>query len=395
MNPPARQTSFSRSDASRQRHELAGIEVLRFVCALAVLVWHYQHFLFVGQYDAAQAAAMRPALPLYWLLRDAYEQAWWPVEFFWVISGFIFYRHYAQPIFERRVPISEFATRRFSRLYPLHIVSLMLVALLQYIYARTHGQSFIYDNNTPGAFLSQLFFASYWFSWQTLSFNGPVWSISAEILIYFLFFCTVRALGAKPVIAIVMSGLGGMLLYSGLSHLIFNNTVFECTMLFFAGGVAQWLSKQRLALALSICVGAPIVVLLALQVVHICLSVIVVLAMCFVLFFARFGETRPGSILRRFSFLGNATYSSYLLHFPIQLGVVTIVDAVGYDRAVFLSPIVFITYMTGVIAVSLAVYHLLERPAQDWIRGRLGGFLNHTLNSGPLTPKRSSSAASA
>ena len=31
---------------------LIGLEVLRFLAAVGVLVWHYQHFLFVGPYQS-------------------------------------------------------------------------------------------------------------------------------------------------------------------------------------------------------------------------------------------------------------------------------------------------------------------------------------------------------
>ena len=54
----------------------------------------------------------------------------------------MFYWTYARSIFERRTRFNEFVSRRFSRLYPLHIVT--LVAALQFLYFHSHGQSFIY-----------------------------------------------------------------------------------------------------------------------------------------------------------------------------------------------------------------------------------------------------------
>jgi peptidoglycan/LPS O-acetylase OafA/YrhL len=36
--------------SAKDEDALAGIEPLRFVCAVAVLIWHYQHFMFVGPY---------------------------------------------------------------------------------------------------------------------------------------------------------------------------------------------------------------------------------------------------------------------------------------------------------------------------------------------------------
>lgn len=353
---------------SSHAHELVGIEVLRFLCAFMILVFHYQHFFFVGEYDAAGALVIRSMLPFYTLLRFAYAQGFWAVEVFWAISGFIFYWRYARPILDRQVGLLEFATRRFSRLYPLHVCTLLLVALMQYLYIRSHGQNFIYPNNSAGAFVAQFFFASNWFSWQTFSFNGPVWSISVEILIYFAFFWTIRAFGAAPVVATGAAAFAWVLVRSDLSVLVLNKSVFECIVLFFAGGLVQWLSSQRIALALSATILAIVGSLLALHVVHLGLSVVAILSGCLVLSFARSGEMKAGVLFKRAAFLGNATYSSYLLHFPIQLAMVTVVDAAGYSRAIFFNPIMMVAYLALVILLSLAVYYWFELPAQKWIR---------------------------
>lgn len=367
MNPSADEHHSSRRTTSNHVHELAGIEVLRFLCAFAILIWHYPHFFFLGPVDDAQLLAIRPTLPLHWLLRDLYAQGWTAVQVFWCISGFIFYWRYAQQIFDRRIEIGEFATRRFSRLYPLHIVTLIIVALLQYLYFRSHEQYFIVADNNAGAFLAQLFFASNWFDWQSESFNGPIWSISVEILVYFGFFYAMRAIGANPIVAIAISAASLVLFHSGLS-LLHMKKVCECIVLFFAGGTAQLLSKQRFALPISVCVGAATIALLAVNVIHISLGVVAILAVCLVLSFARFGEMKSGSFLKHAAFLGNATYSSYLIHFPIQLAMVTVLDAMGYSRTIFLSPVALVTYLAVVIVASLFVFHLFEAPAQDWLR---------------------------
>lgn len=76
MNP-----NLSRSE------KLLGLEVLRFISALAVLVWHYQHFYCVGD---RLADFKREEQPLYFLLRPFYEHGYNGVQIFWCISGFIF-----------------------------------------------------------------------------------------------------------------------------------------------------------------------------------------------------------------------------------------------------------------------------------------------------------------
>ena len=352
----------------KQAHELAGIEVLRFVCAFAVLIWHYQHFFFVGLFDEAQGAAMRPAFPFYRLLRHLYEHGHWPVQIFWVVSGFIFYWTYAGPIFERRTSLGDFVTRRFSRLYPLHIVTLVLVATLQSLYFHSHGQSYIYGPNNTSAFFAQLFFASNWFAWQPFTFNGPIWSISAEILIYGGFFCVVRALGSNVFAAITVSVLAWFIFRSSIGNQLISENVFECATLFFTGGVACWLSKHRYAIALAACALAIALGLLAAGIVESHFGAAIFLAPCVVLAFVWLGQSKMGVVMRPFASLGNATYSSYLIHFPIQLAVVITTDALGLSRSLFASPVAFLAYLATVTASALLVYRLFEAPAQNRIR---------------------------
>jgi peptidoglycan/LPS O-acetylase OafA/YrhL len=369
MNLRAAESDSSKQPRFSQAHELAGIEVLRFLCALAILICHYQHFFFVGAPDDTQVLAIRPMFPAYWLLRYLYEHGWYAVQVFWCISGFIFYWRYAHQISDCRVGIGEFVTRRFSRLYPLHFVTLLLVAALQYLYFRSHGQNFIHLDNSAGAFFTQLLFASNWFTWQGGSFNGSIWSISVEILVYFGFFYIVRALGANPIVAAVVSGAGLLLFYSSFSLFHMKN-VCECAVLFFAGGAIQFLTKQRLALLISVFLGTVMIVLLAADVIGLNLGVMVILDVCLVVSFARFGEMKCGSVFKHIAFLGNATYSSYLVHFPIQLGMVMALDYMGFSRTVFFSDIALVTYLGLVISISLVVYYLFESPAQDWLRSR-------------------------
>lgn len=358
-----------KASISSQTHELAGIEVLRFLSALAILIWHYQHFFFVGEPDSAQALSLRHAQPFYWPLQFAYEGGFWAVQVFWGISGFIFYWTYAQPIADRRVGLAEFAVRRFSRLYPLHIATLMIVALLQYFYLRSHAQPFIYRDNSFSAFIEHLFFASNWIKTQTWSFNGPVWSVSVEILVYFGFFAVVRMIGPAPATALSVCGLSWVLSQIRFNYIIpVDSAVLKCALLFFAGGFALWLSRHPQGVLSSLCIGVVTAVLLASGLIHAGSGVILILTVCSVVVFARIGEWKGGVILKRLAFLGNATYSSYLLHFPIQLGMVIIVDAMGYSRTIFLAPVMFVTYLSFVIGISLAVYRVFERPAQRWIR---------------------------
>jgi len=361
----------------KKDQELAGIELLRFICAFVVLIWHYQHFLVLSASDENILAQLRSELPLHALFLPAYKYGYWAVQVFWLISGFIFYRQYANSISRRTVSIGEFSVRRFSRLYPLHFATLLIVALGQTIYLSLHGTSLIYHNNTAVSFAYQLFFASSWFSWQQTNFNGPIWSISSEIPVYFLFFLTVRLFGPSVLVALLGWAISWILSETHFAESFLNPNILSCAAFFFAGGVVQRFSKYRGTFWVGVGLGVATAALIAL---HFCIvdtKTVLVLAASAVIIFSSV-EIRVFSPL---SFLGNATYSSYLIHFPLQLFIIILFDQLRLSGSFFFHPAAFIGYLCSVTIVSLAVYQWFEKPAQDWIRSMFKSSLSPKLRS--------------
>jgi len=344
------------------QHELHGIEVLRFLCAVSILIFHYRHLVFRGVLDLATAASVHPHLPFYVPLQLIYTHGASAVEAFWAISGFIFYWRYADWIRAGDIGLWRFAVNRFSRLYPLHLVTLIAVAVLQFFYLRSHGSYFIYGDNSPRAFLEHLFFASNWLAKEPYSFNGPVWSVSVEVLVYIGFFFIALRAGGRPIPAFVAC-IGAFAVPFVLQTPI-SDFVWECLSFFFAGGLAYWLWRTGWAIGALMMVAA-IMLSAAARHIHLGTFGVLLSAMWLVLAFACIGKA---AVVRRLSFLGNLTYSSYLVHFPIQLILVQLVDMTGWGRTVFLSRLTFGLYLLLIAMVSLALYYAFERPAQNWLR---------------------------
>jgi len=82
-------------------------------------------------------------------------------------------------------------------------------------------------------------------------------------------------------------------------------------------------------------------------------------------------DRRWNSIGKHFAFLGNISYSSYLLHFPLQLVFLLAVLFTGGSVTVFRSIWVFLVYFAILIPLSLASYYQFERPMQDFLRRKL------------------------
>jgi peptidoglycan/LPS O-acetylase OafA/YrhL len=207
---------------------LLGVELLRFACALAVLVWHYQHLGFVGLH--LPAGFVPEQQPFFALLRPLYRHGFHGVEVFWCISGFIFFWKYGGAIARRTVGGYRFFVLRFSRLYPLHFATLLFMAVMQQIYLRHNHSYFVYGANDLPRFVLQLFIASNWLTWEE-SFNGPIWSISVEILVYGLFFLTLRYLSPSALTCAVMATLGAAVALLWLPAL----PLFWCVMYFYVG----------------------------------------------------------------------------------------------------------------------------------------------------------------
>jgi peptidoglycan/LPS O-acetylase OafA/YrhL len=214
--------------------EFAGLEIARFLCALAAIFWHYQHFFVEGIYAGRESSLDRTArFPLYCIFGFFYEHG----DILDDISGFIFFWKYSDSINSRKISAYRFFVLRFLRLYPLHFATLIIVALLQLIYIQTHGISFVYSHNDALHFTLQLAFASNWIDELPMMFNGPIWSAPVEVLVYGFFFVVVSFL--RPSLSLCLIVCVVVHFAERAAAQIYMQAVFQCIEFFFLGGATQ------------------------------------------------------------------------------------------------------------------------------------------------------------
>jgi peptidoglycan/LPS O-acetylase OafA/YrhL len=347
-------------------NKLLGLEALRFLAALAVLLWHYVHFAYVAD---KPVDLVREQLPLYDLLQPFYLAGKYGVWVFWCISGFIFFWKYRDAISDRSMRGWTFLVYRLSRLYPLHFVTLLIVALLQAIYFRQQGYFFVYQANDLQHFLLQIFMASDWVAQDSNSFNGPIWSISAEVLVYIAFFLMLRFVTRSPWLNLVVIAV----------CLNVNSQVAACLAFFYAGGLAaiirQSLTSMRLTVAIERAAWCVVIVvpasvwLFGLQSRMLdwilLLSYTPVLLLCLTCKIAL-----PASAAKLVEAAGNMTYSSYLLHFPIQL-LIALGFAMSGRPIPYYDGWFFAAFVTVTLLASYLTYRYFEAPAQALLRHTL------------------------
>jgi peptidoglycan/LPS O-acetylase OafA/YrhL len=353
---------------SQETNKLLGLEALRFVTAFAILVFHYRHFAFVAD---KPVGLVSERLPLYGLLQLFHDFGALGVWVFWCISGFIFFWKYRDSIAQRSVGGWKFFVLRFSRLYPLHLVTLLVVALLQPMYFNLHGYFFVYQDNDLPHFLTQLFMASEWGFVEGFSFDGPIWSVSVEVLVYLFFFLFLLVSRLWLLNAIFAAWLG-------VAFFNTNGQVSLCLAFFYMGGLA---AVARRAVAASrfkriaeagawfavAAVGPLVVFLLRSQFDSFKVSLFVTYTP--ILLFCLSREIAvPGWMQAVIEAAGNMTYSSYLLHFPVQLVIVLCFAAAGRPIPVY-SGALFAVYLLTTLLLSYFTFRFFEAPAQRLIRG--------------------------
>lgn len=360
-----------------QHSKIIGIELLRFVSAFAVLVWHYQHFAFgINGIDI-----QRDAQPFYNLLSFFYNYGANGVQVFWCVSGFIFFYKYLDALSAGRMSFAQFSLNRFSRLYPLHAITLLLVALLQPAYELMNGYYFVYPFNDIKHFLLNVLLISHWGFESGFSFNAPIWSVSVEIVVYLAFFALVSRLALIPAYA-AAGGLLVLLLFFGRYEMA------QCLAYFFVGGALAvcrfqpgWLFRKDSGKSLGFVVCGLVLVstvtglyglrragLYQDQVAWLFqLSFVALLVHLFVLC-NRFFLFAP----RLWIFLGNLTYASYLMHFPIQLGFAVAFSWLGVTLD-YRSSLLFVFFLTLTFVLSALTYKFVEMPLQHTIRKRFRG----------------------
>jgi peptidoglycan/LPS O-acetylase OafA/YrhL len=171
-----------------QNYRLHSLDALRTVAAFAVFLAHWpEHFFSVKNFAQPFIRA-----PFYEWLSIAYINGASAVILFFCLSGFIFYWLYAEAVHTRGISFGRFAVLRLSRLYPLHLATLLLLIPLVLVDHAFLGTDFVYQNNDWYHFSLNLVFAQTWGIEGGYSWNGPSWSISVEIALYVLFFIVCR-----------------------------------------------------------------------------------------------------------------------------------------------------------------------------------------------------------
>lgn len=159
---------------------LARLDGMRGIAAFGVAFFYHARALFPeGALDTGNR-----------LLDWPHVYAWLFVDLFFVLSGYVFAHVYlGRGGLRSEADLVDFAVARFARLYPLHLVMLLVSAVAFW------G---VKPENTPLAFIGHLFMLQAMVEPVANTFIGPSWSLSVEVVCYLLFaLAAVKGAGAE------------------------------------------------------------------------------------------------------------------------------------------------------------------------------------------------------
>lgn len=368
------------------------LDVVRGGLTFFIIFFHWRHFF----YDGGEVSPdfLITSQPLFSIFTPLYSQGVYAVDFFFSLSGFVFFWLYAEPIASKAVSASKYAALRFSRLYPLHIASLLLVIVAQQITVAQTGAISVYQENDWYHLLLNIFFVNAWSFEEGFSFNGPAWTVSIEVLMYIAFFLLAFIGKAQSFVVAFSISLFGILVEEYV-----NLQIGMGLHSFFIGGatfiIYSKLMKYKvthiLAFLTPICALLWLIAIVdmystvaptlkaftpefifhqAIDTLDSSLFATMLVVPTTILFLA-LSETVRGTLGRRIHVVGDLSYALYLLHFPLQLAFLIVTNWIGVDRSFYYSITALVSYFLVLWSLAYLSYFYFELPCQKYLRKTL------------------------
>lgn len=159
-----------KSDLPALTGDIPALTSMRFFAALYVSLFHVHFFsgYSFGVFD------------------PIFSAGYLAVDFFFVLSGFILAYTYVDAFKEKSVSMRVFMIKRLARIYPVHVVMLLITAFFLWI-CKSAGWEAMEDSLNIVNLIYNFMLIHAWNQIDVLTYNQPSWSISAEFFSYLCF----------------------------------------------------------------------------------------------------------------------------------------------------------------------------------------------------------------
>jgi peptidoglycan/LPS O-acetylase OafA/YrhL len=315
------------------------------------------------------------------------------VDLFFILSGIVLTQAYEKRILAGTITFGQFVRARVARMGPMHWFTLCAVAASDFIVYHTTGEHITAYSRPVYNFMLNVFFLHNVGLTDGIYFNQAAWSISTEMVVNVIWFVMIAKFRAPTWVFAAIIGVS-MLYLVEMQHYkmavpivtkgIFNLALVRCVAGFFLGVIFH---REILSRHGSLTSTNPLAVNLA------SMALLAVMAFCFYFHDAQSFEGVdyvavflffPGLIyaalmkgswigfalrFRPLVWLGERSYSIYMVHLPIWYLIPTVERLSGHDLPV---PIKGFAFLAVTLLVSELTYRLIEMPARRAIMHRGG-----------------------
>ncbi|MGG9963478.1 acyltransferase family protein [Ferruginibacter sp. SUN106] len=351
---------------------------LRGIAALLVAVFHFQSYL------------------LRFVTKDEsmfIDKCYLMVDLFFIMSGFLIMHVYKEQFAEKITlkAFKKFVLARFARIYPLHFITLiLLVGLFYFESLKPKG---LYD---PGAIVSHIFLLHSFPLNREVTWNIPSWSISAEWWSYMLFPVLCLFLAKRKVQAIAIIFLGIVATYYAVLYVVPRHDIYDPAAdklhdlnvnydYGFLRSIAGFMTGMLLYLLYGVdrvrsffnsdilCGVCMLLIIFALHKAIPDIFLVPGFALLILTLTCNKGKITTGLNNKTLHFLGDISYSIYLIHFLFIIFIEMVAYKFGYR---YHSELIFpffkgaalcILYLLLLIVLSAVSYHIIEKPCRNYI----------------------------
>lgn len=351
------------------------LDSLRGLSAIGVVFfWHYQHFIFPN-------ARIITNYPFSSIFPWFYAYGWILVDLFFVLSGFVLCHTYKEKIKNNLINFKQYILNRLSRLYPLTILTTLIVLIIQKIRVEHGLEYFIYPFNDSFHFVTNFLLLQGIVS-KDWSFNGPSWTVSIEMLLYILFFFSTKFIYKNRYVFYIGMILLGFFLQIFPDVFVRFSFISRGLIGFFVGCFAYEIynytinvNTKKILLTNILKIFCLIITIFTIVQTFFIPTTSYVMTTLFVTGFF------PAIILlslnskiihlifdrKIFHCLGTLSFSIYMIHFPLQLLIVTI-NSIYNLHINFESYYFFLSFFAITVLASYFVYNFYEQKIQSRLR---------------------------
>lgn len=330
----------------------------RFFAALWVMVFHFSRKVVIDDATLAQFIDFGPR----------------GVDFFFLLSGFVLTHVYRDQMLNGIFSMRGFWVRRFARLYPVYIVTMFCFVVLDL--ARYYWGSGNLHDFTIANILASVFMLNAWSLTDGLVFNGPSWSVSAEMFAYFLFPTLILIVRSQRLlIYLVVASVVAFVLVHWFSqatsqklfiHFTWDFGVFRIIPAFIVGVFCRCFLPQvsvRASWWLGI-IGTLVILFAAVSGYD---SYWIFVGFAFLVFY---GALQGEGVLSHplLVYLGEISYSTYMIHYFVGFLWFNVVCKYLHEHGIVLnSALSMFLVIVLVIGLSSLSYEVLEKPGRKYL----------------------------